>query len=77
MFALQTEGGFALIVGCACGHPYLLCNLFTFGNSNGSTDWLPPPEMALVLGPVGAAAVISHMCKVRTSFCSSRRTSYA
>jgi hypothetical protein len=35
---LQTSGGRVLIAGCACGHPFMCCNLFEFGNSDGSTD---------------------------------------
>ena len=38
LFAVQI-GSQALIVGCACGHPYVTCNLFSFGNSDGSSDW--------------------------------------
>ena len=72
MLALQTEGGLALIFGCACGHLYMLCNLFTFENSDGSrdgsTDWLPSSKTALVPRYVGAAAVISPMCKVAHTF---------
>ena len=31
------EQGLVLIVGCASSHPYVACNLLTFGNSDGST----------------------------------------
>jgi hypothetical protein len=49
-------------VGCACGHPYLLCNDFTFGNSDGSSDWTPPDASLLVAGAAGAAQVIDLLC---------------
>lgn len=32
-----TEHGLVLIVGCFSSHPYVACNLLSFGNSDGST----------------------------------------
>lgn len=63
MIALEdAENGRVLAVGCACGHPYLLCNDFTFGNSDGSSDWTPPDASLLVAGAAGAAQVIDLLC---------------
>jgi len=35
---LQTTDGMALVAGCSMCHPYVICNLFGFANSDGSTD---------------------------------------
>ena len=34
---LQTTHGMALVAGCSMWHPYVICNLFGFVNSDGST----------------------------------------
>lgn len=63
MIALHdAQRGQVLVVGCACCHPYLLCNEFTFGNSDGSSDWSPPDAQMLVAGAPGAAQVIARLC---------------
>ena len=36
--ALQTATGSVLIAGCASCHPFVACDLFEFGNSDGSSD---------------------------------------
>jgi hypothetical protein len=38
---LQTSSGHVLIVGWAVGQPSVLCDLFRFGNSDGSTHPAP------------------------------------
>ena len=63
MIALEeVQNGRVLVVGCACGHPYLLCNEFTFGNSDGSSGWTPPDAPTLVAGAAGVAQVIDLLC---------------
>ena len=47
---LETNKGKILIVGVAVGHPYVACNNFSFGNSDGSTNGEP---MVLDMGASG------------------------
>lgn len=71
LIALEDRrSGLALVVGCACGHPYVNCNAFTFGNSDGSSEWEAPPDAALTGGSAAAARVVEHFCGVaaRTLF---------
>lgn len=65
LIALEdARNGLVLVVGCACGHPYMNCNLFTFGNSDGSSEWVAPPAAALVAGSAAAAQVIDYLCSI-------------
>eukprot|EP00933_Yihiella_yeosuensis_P025695 TRINITY_DN19932_c0_g1_i2.p2 TRINITY_DN19932_c0_g1~~TRINITY_DN19932_c0_g1_i2.p2 ORF type:complete len:133 (+),score=21.15 TRINITY_DN19932_c0_g1_i2:68-466(+) len=58
---LETATGRALIVGCACAHPYISCNLFLFGNSDGSSDWKPPTALT-------SDSVLQHLSRIAMEY---------
>eukprot|EP00929_Paragymnodinium_shiwhaense_P051255 TRINITY_DN25803_c0_g1_i1.p1 TRINITY_DN25803_c0_g1~~TRINITY_DN25803_c0_g1_i1.p1 ORF type:complete len:177 (-),score=41.90 TRINITY_DN25803_c0_g1_i1:243-773(-) len=58
---LETAGGHVLIVGCACGHPYIGCKMLDFGNSDGSTDALP-------FDTSSGDALLKSMCSIAVTY---------
>ena len=64
-FAALQAGDLALVAGCALGHPYVLCNLFTFGNSDGSSDW----EGVVIDEQDSAELVIKRLAALAVRYC--------
>ena len=50
---LQTDGGKLLIVGVISGHPFLVCNLLNFGNSDGSSGRVGQPRLVQKIADAG------------------------
>lgn len=58
---LQTAEGHVLIVGIACMHPFVACDEFSFGNSDGSTHPVEFDEGS-------ASALLQSMCRIAENY---------
>ena len=66
--ALETKDGRVLVAGCAGCHPYVMCNSFTFGNSDGSSDWEAMQEPVEGGEAINAADALRHLIAITEKY---------